>query len=180
MSSLARVALEGFVRRFGQEVDDLARRTGLALPHGSSLSRRDLHKAKDPTAVGYKERAISGWDHLAQAIVQARKALASGDDEQMKEAACYCLMYLSQSREMRAAHQRGAGGNQRGTAQRKDAADRYARYIAEFETRSAGKTADEQLRIRNAIKGMMETAGMKVGPKTMQRRFPIKRTATPA
>jgi hypothetical protein len=85
-----------------------------------------------------REKWPGGRGHQAQAMLLAREALESGDDDRMREAVPFCLALERTGNEVSEAAQakslRCLGGKQRGLDQTGAATKRWKPYLDHFET----------------------------------------------
>jgi hypothetical protein len=77
--------------------------------------------------------AAAGRLHLAQALQDAREALASGDKTRIAEAAMSCPTLERTGRDMGQRHNRKAGGARRGAAQTSAAAEAWKPWVQMYE-----------------------------------------------
>jgi hypothetical protein len=84
-------------------------------------------------------RTAAGMGHFAQAVLYAREALASGDDEQIRTAAQICPTFERTGRELHEAAEKSilkknrmAGGNTTGKRLADNAKLRWAHYVDMF------------------------------------------------
>lgn len=130
------------------------------------------------------QRQEGGWLLFAEAYLEAKEALASGDAERIMFAALICPGFerdalkraATQNVKKTAAaetEKRRSGGLRRGTEIANAARARWAPYEQEFTIRAAGKDRQGRLKAREAVKKKMLRAGF-VDARTSA--FPTDRT----
>lgn len=77
--------------------------------------------------------AASGRLHFAEAVALARKALRSGDDQQMADAALLCASLERTGNEVEQRSRRKAGGRARGVAQNAASTSVWAPYVQQYQ-----------------------------------------------
>lgn len=123
-----------------------------------------------------KRRSDSGLGHIAEAVRIARRALASGDADEMIIAANYCPQFMRDGVKRAANHAaavtRRAGGAARGQTQHDDAATRMKPYVEKYHSLLAQNVP--HLKARKRVLGQMVKDGLDGGlsVRTQNKWFP--------
>ena len=105
------------------------------------------------------ERSASGRLHLAEALLEAKEALASGDEVRIRDAALLCQGLERTGGKIAAKRRVAAGGARRGKQQTNEAERKYSPYVAVYSTkRNEGKSPGAALK---AMKDKMDRDGVK-------------------
>jgi hypothetical protein len=158
-----RAVLRGVIRRLASKVGE--------------VQEIDFTWWEDDKAAAVAGRP--GRPALAEALLEARQALASGDKARVETAALICPMLERTGHEQAIASRTRAGGQLQGQRQTQDAAAAWIRYVAGYrDLRARGKTATAA---RQIIVKSMERDGFKLpstgsfpDARTIRKRLPAK------
>jgi len=139
-------------------------------PEVGNISRKDFGVWEGEGEAALKDLGTAGRLHLAEALLEARQALASGDDEQIAEAEDICLALEQKGRELEREVKRAAdaarvaaeqaarqkGGARTGAKQRADAVKVWAKWVAMYRTElGSDKNRPARTAARNAVAAHM-------------------------
>jgi hypothetical protein len=143
------------------------------------LVSRGMFSAWEGKEAALFERARAGKLHLAGAVLQARRALASGIEEQIAMAALLCASLERTGRELHSVNARRKGGKQQGSVQAAAAALAWKPYVEEFQAlRASGKAASvARQRVDKSMSRdgfTLPSTGKPPDPRTMRKWLPAK------
>jgi hypothetical protein len=84
-----------------------------------------------------KQLTHKGKLHLAEAVLEAQAALASGDEARIADAALICQTLVATAKGLATTSQRRAGGEATGRLQRDAAAEERRKYLEEYQRKVA-------------------------------------------
>ena len=116
------------------------------------------------------------WYMLARALLGAREALESGDEEQIRKAATACQSFERSAREGAARTKRRRGGQEGGLAEKAKANERFEKRSQEFARRAEGKDRAGQLAVRALLFREMEKSGERLPSRPASAKwFPVRK-----
>jgi hypothetical protein len=156
------VILKELVKRLEDE--------GVQLPKRGARSywEADAEKAQD-----WRKKALAGEGHKAEALRQARAALASGDEARIAEAALFCPSLERTGEKLAQRNRRRVGGKHRGEDLRSAAEGKWAALRKEYDALLAGGSSPAMA--RKKILRKAEKHGEKISPRTARKWLPTKR-----